>query len=106
MAEAQHEREVVDSPEGQVLLNEVFKAVDAYSKFLDRNGVIWDDDVGDLPRLKAQALVITFDYGSGDCDIVVNLKDGAIDRVYGNGKNPDFLGRGPPDVFHKHRDDA
>ena len=105
MAEAQHEREVVDSPEGQAQLDAVFKAVHAYSEFLDRHGVIWEDDVGDWPRLKAQALVITVDYGRGAGDIVVGLKDGAINRVYGNGTNPDPRGLGPPDILHKHRDD-
>jgi hypothetical protein len=103
LAEAQREREVVDGPEGQALLNAVFDAVGAYSDFLERHGLIWEDSPDDLPRLKAQALVITVDYGRVYTN--VTLKDGAIDRVYGNGTNPDIEGRGPPDIPHKRRDD-
>ena len=77
----------------------------AYSDFLEREGVIWQDGVRDwdpdLPRMKAQALVITFDYGK--YGIEIHLKDGPIDRVYGNGVNPDFEGIGPPDIPHKPR---
>lgn len=80
------------------------KAVMAYSEFLEREGVIWEDGVKDpdFPRMKARALVITFDYGrySG---IEIQLKDGALDRVYGNGVNPDPEGAGPPDIPHKQR---
>ena len=35
----------------------------------------------------------------------VTLKDGALDRVYGNGQNPDPDGRGPADIPHKPRED-
>jgi hypothetical protein len=34
----------------------------------------------------------------------VTLKDGACDRVYGNGRNPCAFGLGPPDIPHKPRD--
>ena len=105
MAEAEHEREVADSPEAQALQANIYKAVMAYSDFLEREGVIWQDGVRDwdpdLPRMKAQALVITFDYGK--YGIEIHLKDGPIDRVYGNGVNPDFEGIGPPDIPHKPR---
>ncbi len=106
MAEAKREREVVESPEGQALLKAVCKAVDAYSQFLERHGLLWEFGVNpddpDWPRLKAKALVITLDYGrlSG---IEVRLKEGALDRVYGNGKNPDPEGLGPSDISHKKR---
>ena len=54
--------------------------------------------------MKAQALVITLDYGR--CTgIEIQLKDGALDRVYGNGVNPDPAGFGPPDIPHKRRND-
>lgn len=104
MAEAKREREVADSPEGQALRHAIAEAVGAYSDFLNRQGLIWDYDFdpGNLPRMKATALVVTSDYGNfGDIDVV--LKDGAIDRVYGNGTNPDPLGRGPSDIPHKRR---
>jgi hypothetical protein len=101
MAEAQRERELADSPQGQALLDEVFKAVRAYSDFLDEHGLIWDEGrPGSLGRLKASALVITVDYG-GYQDIDVRLKDGALDRVYGSGTNPDPEGAGPADIPHK-----
>jgi hypothetical protein len=106
LREAQREREICDSPKAQALLEAVFSAVKAYSDFLERNDLIWVPDAGSAfeMRLKAQALVVTVDYGvcpGGTID--VTLKDGAIDRVYGNGKNPDPDGRGPPDIPHKQR---
>jgi hypothetical protein len=106
LAEAEREREAVNSREGKALLDAVVKAVGAYSDFLDRQGLIWDHDLDpdNLPRMKATALVVTVDYGKAEqMDIV--LRDGAIDRVYGNGTNPDFEGRGPPDIPHKPRND-
>jgi hypothetical protein len=98
MAEAQREREVISSPEGQALLDRVLETVRAYSEFLEQHGLIWES------RLKASSLVITHDYGAGDV-LDVCLKDGALDRVYGNGTNPDPLGGGPPDISHKQRMD-
>ena len=97
MAEAKREREVADSAEGQVLQQAICKAVNAYSEFLDPADPDW-------PRMKAQALVIILDYGK--CrGIEIQLKDGALDRVYGNGVNPDPAGFGPHDIQHKHRND-
>ena len=37
--------------------------------------------------------------------IEIQLKDGALDRVYGGGVNPDPAGFGPPDIPHKRRND-
>ncbi len=107
MVEAKREREIADSQEAQALQEAIYKAVAAYSDFLEDRGVIWEDgaDSGDWPRLKAQALVVTFDYGNGDAAIDIRLKDGALDRVYGNGMNPDPDGRGPRDIPHKKRPD-
>jgi hypothetical protein len=106
MAEAKHEREVADSPEAQALQADIYKAVDAYSEFLEREGVIWEFGVKDpdFPRMKAQALVITFDYGKYS-GVDIQLKDGALDRVYGSGVNPDPDGAGPPNIPHKQRGD-
>lgn len=108
MAEAQHEREVVDSSEGRALREAVCKAVDAYSQFLERRGLLWEfgvrPDDPDWPRMKAQALVVTVDYGKLNW-IDLALKGGALDRVYGNGVNPDPEGLGPPDIPRKFRDD-
>ena len=104
MAEAEHEREVADSPEAQALQADIYKVVMAYSDFLEREGVIWQFGVRDpdFPRMKAQALVITRDYGKYS-GVEIYLKDGAIDRVYGNGVNPDPEGLGPPDIPHEPR---
>jgi hypothetical protein len=106
MAEAKREREVADSPEAQALQTDIYKAVNAYSEFLEREGVIWDSVSGNLifPRMKARALVITLDYGRY-CGPEIKLKDGALDRVYGNGVNPDPDGLGPPDIPHRQRSD-
>jgi hypothetical protein len=95
MAEAEFESEIVESPEAEVLQEAIFKAVQVYSDFLERHGLIWeyglDPDYPDLARLKAQALVVTLDYG--DCSsFEIKLKDGAFDRVYGDGVNPDPWG--------------
>jgi hypothetical protein len=106
MAEVERECEVIGSPEGQALMHAICNAVSAYSDFLYRQGLIWNEDFdpGNLPRMKATALVVTEDFGKmGQIDFV--LKDGALDRVYGNGTNPDPLGRGPPDIPHKPRRD-
>jgi hypothetical protein len=103
MAEAEHERGVADSPEAERLKDAIFKAVNAYSEFLEREGVIWDEKP-EIPRLKAEALVITVDYAveaGGTIDIT--LKNGACDRVFGNGVNPDAYGQGPSDIPHKQR---
>ena len=78
---------MVDSLEGQALVNAVCEAISAYSDFLDAHGLIWDDNFYP-PRMKASALVVTVDYGKPG-EYVFKLKDGPIDRVYGNGTNPD-----------------
>ena len=96
MTEAQRELGIVESTECQALLGRVVEAVVAYSEFLERQGLIWEDRQ-DTDRLKAGALIITVDYGAGG-DIDVRLKDGALDRVYGNGTNPDPWGAGPSDI--------
>lgn len=108
MAEAKHERQVAESAAAQALHTAICKAVTAYSDFLERHGVIREfgvcPDDPDWPRLKAQALVITLDYGLAN-GIEITLKDGALDRVYGNGINPDPDGLGPPDIPHMRRTD-
>jgi len=102
MVEALREREVADSGEGQALEKAVFQAVDAYSQFLDRHGLIWEFGANeDIHRMKAQALVVTLNYGSNEIEIAI--KDGALDRVYGTGSNPDPNGLGPSDIPHKPR---
>jgi hypothetical protein len=63
MLEAAQERAIVDSPEGQALLDAIFRTVFAYSEFLDRSGLIWEDRDDGVPRMKASALVVTVDYG-------------------------------------------
>jgi len=98
-AEAEHERQVADSPEAQALQEDICKAVRAYSEFLNRNGVIWEysGPVDCDPRLKAGMLVVTQDYNQLD-EIDIRLQDGAIDRVHSSGVNPDYLRRGPTDI--------
>jgi hypothetical protein len=43
MAETKHEREVAESAEAQALQDAIFKALNAYSDFLDSHGLIWED---------------------------------------------------------------
>jgi hypothetical protein len=113
MLEAQREREIADSPEGRTLRPAITKAMFAYSDFIQHEGVIWDDEDDDpddpdyrgYPRLKAQALIAVVDFGK-DAGTSVNIfiKDGALDRVYGNGTNPDPDGLGPADIPHAERE--
>jgi hypothetical protein len=103
MAEAQREREIVDSPEGLALKEAIFTAVFAYSEFLEQRGLIFESH-DDYIRMKALKLVITHDYGRAT-GVAIVLKDGAIDRVYGNGANPCPFGLGPADILHKQRSD-
>jgi hypothetical protein len=117
LAEANREREVSESPEAEALLDAFMDAARAYWDFLERNHLIYEDDtnveypcrldgsaadVPVCPRVKATALVVTVTL-CGTTD--VTLKDGALDRVYGNGQNPDPDGRGPADIPHKPRKD-
>jgi hypothetical protein len=111
LAEAKREREVAKSPEGQALRDALMDAAGAYWDFLERNHLIYEDDTNVeygaadapvYPRVKATALVVTVTL-CGTID--VTLKDGALDRVYGNGQNPDPDGRGPADIPHKLRND-
>jgi hypothetical protein len=94
MTEVKIEREIMDSPEAKALQEEIFKAVTAYWHFLNDHGLIWQEIGDDRPRLKAEAVVVTCGYledGAEACEI--KLKDGAIDRVFGDGVNPDPDGR-------------
>jgi hypothetical protein len=104
MCEAQLERDVGDSLEAQALQDDIFRAVEAYSKFLNRHGLLWEETPSGGLRLRASALVVTLDYGRGN-EIDIRLKDGALDRVFGNGFNPDPEGGGPADIRHKPPDD-
>jgi hypothetical protein len=101
MAEAKREREVVDSPEAQALLRALMDAARAYWRFLERNDVISEliDDDTEI-RIKATKLVVTVDL-VGTID--VTLKDGALDRVYGDGQNPDPWNAGPGDIPRQPR---
>jgi hypothetical protein len=104
MAEAQREREILDTPEAWALQCAIWKAVSDYEDFLAQHDLLWDEDesVDVMPRFKATALVITSHF-SGGCEIMI--KDGAIDRVFSNGTNPDPYGRGPADIPHSDRAD-
>jgi hypothetical protein len=88
--EAAHETKVASSQEAEALQDAICNAVRAYSDFLERHGPIWGYGHPDDPlRLKAQALVVTLDYGDGNNAIDITLKDGALHRLYGDGVDPD-----------------
>lgn len=84
LVEAEVERQVAESPEAQALMEEIDRAVRAYAYFLNERDLIWSEDSSDeFPRMKAQALIVTFDYGEVDFAVDIKLKDGALDRVHG-----------------------
>jgi hypothetical protein len=95
MTEAKIQRELINSPEADGLHEAIFKAIRAYVDFLDHHNMIWENgpDPNDLPRLKAKALVVTVDFGEDLGTVDIWLKDSALDRVYGDGVNPDPFGR-------------
>jgi hypothetical protein len=99
MLEAEREQNIAASPEALALQDRVLEAVTSYVGFLERQGLVWGDDT-DWPRLKAQSLVVTFDFGDGG-SFDIALQHGALDRVYGNGRNPDPFGAGPSDIPRK-----
>jgi hypothetical protein len=85
-------RDLADSPEAKVLQNAIFDAVKAYVDFLHANDIIWENgsDLDGIPRLKAQALVVIVDFGTDPNGAIdIRLKGGALDRVAGDGENPD-----------------
>ena len=87
--EAAHETKVASSPEAQALEDAICNAVRAYWDFLERHSMIWEERPDGFPRLKAQALVVTLDYGDRNNAVDITLKGGALDRVYGDGVDPD-----------------
>jgi hypothetical protein len=109
MEEAEHERAVTESLEGYALVQALCRAIDAYSQFLDNQNLIWDWNDPETknsaggPRVKARALMAIIDYATGDGSIEIKLQDGPLERVYGNGTNPDYEGLGPPDIPHGQR---
>src|SRR5215218_289391 len=82
MTEVNAEREIASAPEAVVLQDAIFEAVFAYYKYLDSNGLFYD---ADRDLLRASGLHVI--HNGMDCDI--RLKDGAIDRRYGGGEDPD-----------------
>jgi hypothetical protein len=87
MAEVQAERTIRDTLEARSLQVEIHKALEAYWEYLDRHGLIYDDE-RDLMRASALHVI----YNDAGSEII--LKDGAIDRRYGNGEDPDLDCRG------------
>jgi hypothetical protein len=75
------EQEIAATPEADALQNAICDAVHAYYDYLDRHGLIWDEERG-LPL--AWALEVTYDRISYD----IKLKGGAIDYRYGDGEDP------------------
>jgi hypothetical protein len=99
MAEVKVERDIADTPEAQALQEAIFTAVRAYYDYLDLNGLFYD---AERELVRASALHVICDM-CGDVDIM--LKDGPIDRRYGDGEDPDPFGTGlsPTRPPSKHR---
>jgi len=75
VAAAARERSVANSAEGQVLLNAIADALQAYSDFLQNHDLIWDEESD-----QQKVLVATIDYNDINQPIEVYLKGGALDR--------------------------
>ncbi len=88
MAEVEAERAIADTPEAQALQNAIFDAVRAYYEYLDRHGLFYD---AERELVRATALHVICDM-CGTMDIMI--KDGALDRRYGDGEDPDPFGTG------------
>jgi hypothetical protein len=88
MAEVEAERAIADTPEAEALQDAIFHAVKAYYEYLDRHGLFYD---ADRQLLKASALHVICDM-LGAMEII--LKDGPIDRRYGQGEDPDPFEQG------------
>ena len=90
MGEVKAEREISSTPEARALQEAILQAVRAYWDYLERHGLHYDE-TRDLVR--ASALHVVCDFDSVD----IFLKDGAIDRRYRGGDDPDpfYSGRNP-----------
>lgn len=82
--QAKIERELVHSPEAEALQRKICDAVLDYSHLLESRGLIWDEENGDYGGLKAQALVITLDFGDGNQAVTITLSGGALDPFRGS----------------------
>jgi hypothetical protein len=87
MAEVAAEERIIGTKEAQALQHNILTAVNAYYEYLNQNGLFFDHE---RELLRASALIVTCDM-NGEIEIV--LKDGAIDRRYGTGGDPDPEGR-------------
>lgn len=87
------ERAVARLPEAERLQIEIAKAMNAYADFLMQHDLVIVDDPDGDTRLVSAALVATLDFTSGNnaCDIV--LRDGPLERAYGDGKWPERVKR-------------
>jgi argininosuccinate synthase len=83
MAEVAAEERIIGTKEAQALQHNILTAVNAYYEYLNQNGLFFDHE---RELLRASALIVTCDM-NGEIKIV--LKDGAIDRGYGTGGDPD-----------------
>jgi hypothetical protein len=88
MTEVEAERAIADTPEAEALQEAICDAVRDYYEYLDRHGLFYD---ADRDQVKASGLYVICDM-IGDMEII--LKDGPIDRRYGQGKDPDPFGQG------------
>lgn len=87
MREVETERSVAARPEATALIENVCRSISDYWDYLDRHGLIYD---GKRDLMRASALHVIFDgYG---WDIV--LKNGAIDRQFNGGEDPDPCRKG------------
>jgi hypothetical protein len=80
---AEKERAIIHTDEAFALRQVIWKAMDAYWEYLNRNGLCWTDDC----RPRATGLVAQYDIGMGG-KYDVYLKDGPLHRLYGKGQDP------------------
>jgi hypothetical protein len=82
---AQAELEICSRSDAMVLLGNILEAVEAYVDFLHHHNLIWEvpPKAGGMPRLKAQALVVTADFREDPegASVAIELKGGPLDRM-------------------------
>ena len=88
MTEVDAEWAIVTTPEAEALQQAICDAVGAYYEYLDRRGLFYD---ADRDLVKGSGLYVIGDMIG---DIEIFLKDGPMDRRYGQGKDPDPFGPG------------
>ena len=88
------ERTVARSPKAEHLQDAICTAMAAYANYLREHDLVVVEDPDSGARLVSTALIAKLDFTDDSCEIV--LRDGPIDRAYGDGTWPDPWGPHEP----------